>query len=176
MEVWRGTQEGLSAVIVNPGVILGTSPDKEGSGAIINLASRGIPFYPTGGMGVVDVQDVVKAMILLMDSSIKNEQFILVADTISYRDLLTKLAPYFGKKPPEKKLPKWILDFYSSLEWFFSKLFGTKRKLVKATVRSMFKQSFYDASKIKNRIGFNFIPIEETLERVAKNHLKNNED
>lgn len=172
MEVWRGTQEGLDAVIVNPGVILGTSPDGDGSGVILNLAARGIPFYPSGGMGIVDVQDVVKAMILLMNSPIKNEQFVLVGENISYRNLLTKLAIQFDKKPPTKKLPKWILDFYSSLDWLFCKLFGTKRKMVKATVRAMYNQSYYDASKIKNAINFNFTPLEETLARVAKFHKK----
>ena len=34
MEVWRGTQEGLNAVIVNPGVILGPGIWNDGSGQI----------------------------------------------------------------------------------------------------------------------------------------------
>lgn len=166
MEVWRGTQEGLDAVIVNPGVILGTSPDGGGSEVIITLGSSGIPFYPSGGMGVVDVQDVVKAMILLMDSSTKNEQFILVGKNVTYKELLSKLAPLFGKKPPSKKLPKTLMFFLSNADWLLSKIFGKKRKLYKATVRSMFKTSFYDASKIKNNLELQFTPLDATLERV----------
>ena len=172
MEVWRGTQEGLDAVIVNPGVILGTSPDGDGSGTIIALGSSGIPVYPSGGMGIVDVQDVVKAMLLLMDSEIKNEQFILVAENITYKELLSKFAKLFGKKPPFKKLPKKIIFFLSSADWLFSKLFGKKRKLFKATVRSMFKTSFYDASKVKGSLGFQFTPLEVTLERIVKETKK----
>lgn len=167
MEVWRGTQEGLDAVTVNPGVILGTSPDNGGRG-IINLGSSGIHFYPSGGMGFVDVQDVVKAMILLMNSEIKNEQFILVSENITYKELLSKLAPLFGKKPPSKKLPKRVMLFLSSVDWLLGKLFGKKRKLFKATVRSLFKTSFYDASKIKSKLEFQFTPLEKTLERVTK--------
>ncbi|HET8803702.1 MAG TPA: NAD-dependent epimerase/dehydratase family protein, partial [Aequorivita sp.] len=172
MEVWRGTQEGLDAVIVNPGVILGTSPDGDGSGTIIALGSSGIPFYPSGGMGVVDVQDVVKAMLLLMDSEIKNEQFILVAENITYKELLSKMARLFGKKPPFKKLPKKLMLFLSSADWLFSKLFGKKRKLFKATVHSMFKTSFYDASKVKSSLEFQFTPLEMTLERIVKETKK----
>jgi len=172
MEVWRGTQEGLDAVIVNPGVILGTSPDGDGSGTIIALGSSGIPVYPSGGMGIVDVQDVVKAMLLLMDSEIKNEQFILVAENITYKELLSKFAKLFGKKPPFKKLPKKIIFFLSSADWLFSKLFGKKRKLFKATVRAMFKTSFYDASKVKGSLGFQFTPLEVTLERIVKETKK----
>ncbi len=172
MEVWRGTQEGLDAVIVNPGVIIGTSPDGEGSSVIISLGASGIPFYPSGGMGVVDVQDVVKAMLLLMDSEIKNEQFILISENITYKELLSKLAPLFGKKPPSKKLSKTLMLFLSNADWLLSKLFGKKRKLFKATVRSLFKTSFYDASKIKNKLEFQFTPLEITLERVTKETKK----
>jgi len=168
MEVWRGTQEGLDAVIVNPGIILGNSPDAGSSSVFMALGSSGIPFYPSGGIGVVDVADVVKAMILLMDSSVKNEQFILVSENISYKELLSKTAILFEKKPPTKKLPKAIMFFLSGMDWLLNKLFGIKRKLIKATVRSMFTTSFYDASKIKNSLDFQFKPLCETLERVTK--------
>ncbi len=168
MEVWRGTQEGLDAVIVNPGVILGTSPDGGGSGIIISLGASGIPFYPSGAMGIVDVQDVVKAMILLMDSETKNKQFILVGENLTYKNLLSKLATLFGKKPPTKKLSKRLMFFLSGIDWLSNKLFRTKRGFVKANVRSMFTSSLYDASKIKNELDFQFTPTEETLKRVTK--------
>lgn len=168
MEVWRSTQEGLDAVIVNPGVILGTSPDAGGSNVIISLGASGIPFYPLGAMGIVDVQDVVKAMILLMDSETKNQQFILVGENVTYKELLSKLAKLFGKKPPTKKLSKSAMIFLSGMDWLSNKLFGTKRRIIKATVRSMFTTSLYDASKIKNELGFKFISTEKTLERVVK--------
>lgn len=168
MEVWRGTQEGLDAVIVNPGIILGTSPDGGGSSVIISLAAKGIPFYPSGAMGIVDVQDVAKVMINLMDSETKNEQFILVSENITYKKLLSKLAPLFGKKPPTKKLSKRVMLFLSKLDWLSNKFFRTKRRIIKTNVRSMFSSSLYDASKIKNELGFQFTSTQETLERIAK--------
>ena len=167
MEVWRGTQEGLEAVIVNPGVIVGASPDGGGSGIITGLGAKGIPFYPSGGIGVVDVQDVVKAMLFLMTSTIKDERYILVGENISYKELLSKLAVLHGKKPPHRKLSKGIMEFLSGMDWFVSKLFGSRRKLVKANVRSIFTSSYYDSSKIKS-LDFHFTPLEETLERVVE--------
>jgi nucleoside-diphosphate-sugar epimerase len=172
MEIWRGTQEGLDAVIVNPGLILGTSPDGGGSSIIISLGASGIPFYPSGAMGIVDVQDVVKTMILLMNSEVKNEQFILVGENLTYKDLLTRLAPMFDKKPPTKKLPNNIMFFLSGMDWVSNKLFNTKRRIVKATVRSMFTISLYDMFKIKNTLGFQFTPTEETLKRVVAEKKK----
>lgn len=168
MEVWRGTQEGLDAVIVNPGIIFGISPNEDGSGIITKLGSRGIPFYPTGGMGIVDVHDVVKAMVTLMESQIKNERYILVGENNSYQEILTKLALLHGKKPPTKKLSKPIMMFLSFIDWLSSKIFRTKRRLVKATVRSMFSASVYDSSKIKEELAFEFTPVEVTLKRIVK--------
>ncbi len=167
MEVWRGTQEGLDAVIVNPGVIIGKSPNSTGSSLITELGSKGIPYYPSGGTGIVDVQDVVRAMILLMNSDLINQQYIIVGENISYRDLLSQLANISGKKPPERKLSKSLMFFLSGMDWLLCKVFGRERKLVNATVHSMFNTSFYDTSKIKKEFNFEFTPIQETLQRVV---------
>ncbi len=172
MEVWRGTQEGLDAVIINPGIILGISPHQEGSNLLIELGAKGIWYYPSGGMGIVDVRDVVKSMLLLMNSDIKNEQYILVGTNISYKDLLSKFAALFGKKPPTKKLSKSLMLFLNSFDWLGSKLFGTKRKLVKANIRSMYKDSYFDNSKIIKELNFEFTPLDETLKRIINNRNK----
>ncbi|QAA82347.1 NAD-dependent epimerase/dehydratase family protein [Aequorivita sp. H23M31] len=169
MEVWRGTQEGLDAVIVNPGIIFGISPKAEGSGLITKLGPRGLSYYPSGGMGIVDVKDVVRAMKRLMDSEIKNGQYILVAENVYYKEILTKLALLYGKKPPSKKLSKPLMIFLSQLDWFSSVFFGTKRRLSKAMVRSMFSTSQYDSSKIKEQLHFEFTPLQETLKRIVDN-------
>ena len=166
MEVWRGTQEGLDALIVNPGIILGTSPNEAGSGIIPSLASRGVSYYPSGGMGIIDVQDVVKAMILLMKSGIKNDQFILVSQNISYKDILSRFAVVYGKNPPTKKLSKTLMGYLSGIDWISNILFGTKRRLPKSLVKSMFTISSYSSSKIKDAIGFKFTPLEETINRI----------
>jgi nucleoside-diphosphate-sugar epimerase len=172
MQVWRGTQEGLNAVIVNPGVVLGTSPDGGGSSRIISMGKRGMPYYPSGTMGIVDVKDVAKTMKALMDSEIINQQFVLVGENMPYKELLSKLAILFGKKPPTKKLSKRLLFFLSGMDWLSNKLFKTKRRIVKSMVRAMFKTSHYDSSKIKNTLNFQFIPTEETLKRVAEENKK----
>jgi hypothetical protein len=78
----------------------------------------------------------------------------------------------FGKKPPTKKLSKGIMFFLSGMDWLAHSLFRVKRKLIKATVRSMFTTSFYDASKIKSNFDFQFKPLSETLERITKAHKK----
>ncbi|NNK86978.1 MAG: NAD-dependent epimerase/dehydratase family protein, partial [Flavobacteriaceae bacterium] len=47
LEVWRGIQEGLRAVIVNPGIIIGPGFWKSSSGALFTRVSRGMKYYTT---------------------------------------------------------------------------------------------------------------------------------
>ncbi len=174
MEVWRGTQEGLDAVIVHPGVILGAGHYHSASGSIVKSVYNGLRFYTSGGVGIVDVRDVVKSMILLMQSSINNDHFILVGKNVTYKELLSQLAKDLKKEPPKKAISKSKLLLLSKLDWLSNKLFGKNRRLLKATVNSLYQTSFYDASKVKEAINFTFTPFTETTQTVAKHFLNKN--
>ncbi len=65
LEVWRGTQEGLNAVIVNPSVIIGPGFWNEGSGKMFNMIHKGFNFYTQGSIGAIDVNDVVATIVIL---------------------------------------------------------------------------------------------------------------
>ena len=66
-EVWRGMEEGLNAVIVNPSILLGPGELNSGTGKLISTVLNGLKFYTTGTNGYVDVRDVAKVMIELVD-------------------------------------------------------------------------------------------------------------
>jgi dihydroflavonol-4-reductase len=173
MEVWRATQEGLDAVIVQPGVIIGSGHGNSGSGAIFNSVAKGIPFYTLGGIGIVDVKDVVKAMILLMHNQVANESFVLVGKNIYFKELLSEIALNLDRKPPIKKAPKWVLMLFSKFDWLFALLPRKSQKLTKSIVRSLYNISFYDNSKIVNELNFSFTDYKDTLARVSKSYLNN---
>jgi nucleoside-diphosphate-sugar epimerase len=173
LEVWRGAQEGLKTVIVNPGVILGEGSPNSGSSIIIKQAARSTSFYTSGGMGIVDVKDVVSASIALMESTTVNRNYVLVGKNLRYRDLLAELAIHLKKEAPRHHIPKWIFSFLRMGDWMSSKLLGTKRKLLKSTINSLYKTSYYDASRIEKEMNFKFTPYEETIKRVASNFRLN---
>ncbi|HKP31763.1 MAG TPA: NAD-dependent epimerase/dehydratase family protein, partial [Chitinophagaceae bacterium] len=96
MEVWRGIAEGLQAVIVNPTVILGAGDWEGGSSKIFKSAYENFPWYTEGAGGFVDVRDVVRSMIMLMESSITAERFVISAENKTYREIFTTIANEFG--------------------------------------------------------------------------------
>ena len=172
MEVWRGTQEGLDAIIVQPGVIIGEGILRSASCGIFRTISKGLKFYTPGGVGIVDVKDVVKAMVYLTKSNLKNQAYILVAENILYEKLLNKISNKLNKKAPRLCINKTLMLSFASFDWFLNKLFKTRRTLLKSTVRNLFKKSFYDSSKIINATNFKFRDVNKTLERVAENYRK----
>ena len=97
-EIWNGISRGLDAVIVNPGVILGFSGTNTGSSQLFAEVKKGLLFYTNGGSGYVDVKDVVKTMILLTNSEVRNERFILVSENCTNKHILSMMADGF-KKP-----------------------------------------------------------------------------
>lgn len=103
MEVWRASQEGVEVVIVNPGVILGSGFWFAGSGKLFSQVYNGFKYFTEGITGFIGVKDVVKTMMFLMDSNIKNERFILVSENKTYKEVFFLIADAFGKKDHQLK-------------------------------------------------------------------------
>ncbi|MCK9399380.1 MAG: NAD-dependent epimerase/dehydratase family protein [Bacteroidales bacterium] len=162
-EVWRGTAEGLDAVIVNPSIILGVAGASMGSSRIFNSIWEGLKFYPPGINGFVDVRDVVRAMILLMNSDIRNERFILSVDNIEYKRLFDLIAAAMGKPAPHLKVSPMLLGFAWRVEKLRSMVTGVKPLITKETAHTAVQQYEYSNEKIKKELGFEFTPIEETV-------------
>ncbi|PNQ75082.1 NAD-dependent epimerase [Hanstruepera neustonica] len=172
MEVWRGTQEGLPAVIVNPGVIIGGGIWSHGSGNIIKKVYNKIPYYTEGSIGVIDVLDVVNIMISLLNSSIENERFVLVAENISYQTFLNTIANHLNVEQPKKEAKPWLLAIAWRLDWLKNKITGKRRVLVKQMVASLFNSVIYENTKIKEVLSYKFIPFEKSIEKVTQQFLK----
>lgn len=168
MEVWRGIQEGLNAVIVNPGVVLGEGYFNKGSGEIPKKVAKGISYYTSGSTGFVDVQDVTKMMIKLMKSSITNERFILVGANETFQKILSLFSKNLGVNPPRKPIKKSMLLIVCKLDALGHVLFGRKRQLYRPLVESLYSPTVYNASKIETQLRIPFTPIEETIARISK--------
>lgn len=172
MEVWRGSQEGLSVVMVNPGVILGAGYWDEGSGSIVKGIAKGLPFYTAGGVGFVDVLDVVDAMIMLTESDIQAERFVLVGHNMTYLQLITLFSKPFGIKVPKRQVGAGLLHTLRFLDYLSHLLLGRKQSLFKDSVRSLCQKAYYSAVKIQESTGFQFRPIEQTVNRLARDYSK----
>ncbi|WP_420570691.1 NAD-dependent epimerase/dehydratase family protein [Kordia sp.] len=170
MEVWRGSQEGLDIVIVNPAIILGAGFWRTGSGSLIRTVDKGLKYYTSGILSYVDVKDVVSVMIQLMNSDIKNERFILVAENWSLKKFTQTTANALNVKAPQKEASPFLLRIAWRMDWWRQLFTGKRRKLTRLTAKSIQSQSFFDSGKIQKALNFTFIPLEETIERVTERY------
>lgn len=175
MEVWRGSQEGLEVVIVNPGIVLGVPPGKKGwekgSGKLFRQVYKGIDYYTHGVTGYVDVEDVVAILMGLMDSGVKNERFIAVAENLSFKEVLTMVAASVGKEAPRKEVPAWAFKWLWRLDWLKSKITGRKRKLSRLMAATATAKNLYSSAKIREELGLEFKPLSRTIEHAGKAYL-----
>lgn len=169
MEVWRGIGEGLKAVMVNPSIILGSGNWETGSTKIFKSVYEEFPWYTEGVSGFVDVSDVVKAMILLTESDVSAERFILSADNISYRELFNHIANAFGKNPPNKKVTPFIASVVWRAEALKSMITGKKPLITKETAATAQATVRFDNSKIQKFLpGFSYTPLPDSIKRIAQ--------
>ncbi|WP_299528173.1 SDR family oxidoreductase [uncultured Lutibacter sp.] len=172
MEVWRASQEGVEVVIVNPGVILGAGFWHNGSGNIFSKIKSGLPFYSEGITGFVSVNDVVKSMILLMSSELKNERYILISENISFKEVFFKIADEFNKKRPSIKVTKLMSAIGWRLEKIKTVLTGRPPMLTKQSSKSIHNKQYYSSEKIIKALNYKFEPISETIKNVCELHKK----
>ncbi len=172
MEVWRATQEGLDAVIVNPGVILGAGIWRYGSGSLFKKAHKDLKYYTSGTIGIVYIEDVISIMITLLKSDIKNERFILVAENWTYKQFLQTLAKSVNSTIPKKVASNKLLQFAWRLDWLKHKITGKRRQLTKQIVNSLTSETNYNSDKVKNELNYTFKDINTSIIKVGNLYLK----
>lgn len=167
MEVWRGMGEGLSVVIVNPSVILGEGDWNKSSTNLFKVVFNEFPWYTEGATGWVDVMDVARAMITLMESSVEGERFIVNGHNATFRDVFSQMASLMGKRAPHRKATEWMSGLVWRLAYLKSKLTGSVATITKETAQTAHSTFFFSSEKLQQQLPeFQFTPLQETLKRV----------
>jgi len=166
-EVWRASQEGLNVVIVNPSVVIGPGNWRRSSGDIFIGANKGLRWYTSGGIGYVDVRDVVKSMTNLMESDINNERFIVSSENHSYKTFFGLVNASIKKPLPNKKAGKLILEIVWRFDKLRSMLTGSRHVLTKEIAKYSQINLSYSNLKIKKILQFDFIPVEQSIKDTS---------
>jgi nucleoside-diphosphate-sugar epimerase len=171
MEVWRGFQEGLEVVLVNPGVIFGYGFPEQGSSMIFKSVKKGLSFYTKGKTGIVAVEDVVICMIQLMGKNINGQQYTVVAENTSLDTLFFTIADGLQVKKPSIYANKNLTSIAWRMDWILSKLLVKKRSFTRAIAKSSHSIDSYDNSKIRDELAYKFIDMKTYLTNLSSTYL-----
>lgn len=148
MEVWRGIEEGLLAVIVNPGIIIGPGDWENDSSAIFSKVASGLKYFTSGQNGFVSVDDVSKVMVRLMEHRIFGERFVLVGDNIEFKEVMEIIAEELGVEKPHIAAGPILSALAWRMDSIRSRITGNRPLITRETARSAQSVSKYSSQKI----------------------------
>jgi dihydroflavonol-4-reductase len=164
LEVFRGQEEGLKTVILNPSVILAPADWTKSSAQLFRYVWNERMFYIDGSLNYVDVRDVAVAVWKLLDSAIENERIIVSAGALSFKAFFDEVAPRFGKKPPMIRLNSNFLKIVAGLEGFRARISRSEPLITVETARLAGSSFQYENQKIKKLLNFEFHALGDTLD------------
>jgi dihydroflavonol-4-reductase len=170
-EVWRGMEEGLNALIVNPSVIIGPGYWDENSG-LFRLVHKGLKYYTKGVNGYVDARDVARAMHLLMENNCFGERFIASAANLSYQEFFKLMAKHMNKPAPSVNVPPLLTGIAWRIEAVRSALTGSKPEVTREMAVTTTQVYTYANDKIRSRLGFEFRDVEDSIRETCEIYLK----
>lgn len=175
LEVFRGVEEGLKAVIVNPGVVIGPGKWGQSSTSVFLSGMKGMKVYPSGSNGFVDVRDVAEMTIALTnDSVVRKDRHLLIGENLSFRELFTKMATLMGVQAPSIAVPSFAVRPLVRLLAFLEKWSISPVTITSENLKSAYRKSIYSAQKMES-LGYKFRTIEDALNytyEVYKSTLK----
>lgn len=166
-EVWRGEAEGLSVSILNPSIILGGGDWERGPSRFFSLIGRGWRLYPMGNSGFVDVRDVVRLLVLLMEEHKTGRRYIANAGHLSYRAFFAQIARQLEQRPPDIPVRPWMSGIAWRLSSLFTRLSGRRPFLTRETARQSGRTCYYDNSRSLEELAFSYRPLAETIRETT---------
>lgn len=171
MEAWRGYGEGLNMVIANPSTIVGYGDWNSSSCAVFKNVYKEFPWYTDGINGFVDVEDTARAMVLLMETSVSGERYIINADNWPFQQLFNSIADAFGKKRPSRQASPLMGQIAWRLEKLKSLFSGKRPLLTRETARVAHSKTYFSNRKLLAALpGFSFTPLQQSIENACKKY------
>ena len=161
-------QKRIQAVCVNPATIYGFGDAKKGSRKTqVKVARHKFPFYTSGGVNVVGVEDVIEGILLAIKNGKNGERYILANQNMTIKELFGKIAFFAGVKPPMIYMPNWILHSIGLTGDLLEKIdvnIGISQE--NAYTATMFH--WFDSSKAQKEL--NFIPT--SADKAIENSVR----
>jgi len=167
LEAWRGEQEGLDLLVVNPSILLGKISDDRSSTDIYHYVLEENKYYPSGNINYIDVRDAARITRMLFNSALWGERFILNAESIAYQKFFQLMAEAFDKKSPSTLVNPITLKMAVFFNQIFRKLGWSKSPLNKKTAMISQQKTIFNNSKVNDVLNFEYRSLKETF-RWAK--------
>jgi dihydroflavonol-4-reductase len=167
-QVWRGMEEGLNALIVNPGVIISPGFWTQSSSRLISTSSKGNLFYTSGKTGYIAGRDAAALMIVLTEKKQFANRYILIENNYSFKHIFDHIAAQFGKPKTRIRAGSYLLATGRILDYILSRVSGKEQVLTKFIIHSALNRQSFDNTKVKALLNFKFTPVDDEIAEVCR--------
>lgn len=164
LEAWRGEQEGLNLIVVNPSVILGKVDDDRSSTDIYHYLIEKNRYYPTGSINYIDARDAATLTKQLFEKGCWGDRFILNREALPYKDFFQTMGKAFGKPAPSKAISSSLLGIVVFFNQFLRKIGLSKSPLNSKTAKIAQQNLFFSNKKIEGKLSFQYRELESTFD------------
>ncbi len=163
--------QGLTAVILNPASIIGPGDPNPNSphNRVYNLVwhHRLLGSF-RGGLGLVDVRDLVAAILRALDLGRSGERYLIVGANLTYRQVLRLIARHAGRRVWIVPLPAFLLVAVGGLLEVVSRISGRRPLLTRAYGHLSGWRTFYDNSRSIRELSMAYTDVETTLRDACR--------
>ena len=164
VEVRRGIERGLDAVIINPSNIIGPY-DLHSWSTMIYLADAGrLKGAPPGSGSFCHVREVVQAHLAAVDRGRTGENYLLGGTETSYFEMVRIIAELTGCRVPTKPTPAWLLHLLARLSTWSYPITRKRPHLTPESATVMCRDMICRTDKAVRELSYRPVPLRTMLE------------
>ena len=168
-EVWRGQAEGLSVAAVYPTTMVGAGDWKgRNTPSLWRYVNDGGRIYPRGAAGFVDVRDVARAVLTVLERDLDGERFLLNAENLRWKTFFDRVAASLDVPAPRTGLSRWQSAALWPLAGAWARLTGAEPAFTRAKHRTAQATYRYDGSDYEAVTGNTYIPLASTFAETGQ--------
>ena len=175
LEVLKGVEAGLDAVIACPTGVLGPhdyAPSEIGQ--LMILASTGeLRAYLDGAYDFVDVRDVAQGLVLAAENGRTGESYILSGQRNTIRDLVSLVEEASGTQAPSLRVPIPLARVVARFSPLFSGLTGTRPLFTAYSVHGLAGDCLTTCGKATWELGYWPRPVKESVSDTLRWYREN---
>ncbi len=161
--------KGLEVVLANPCKVFGPGPIDDSNSATLMIRNyingkwKIIPGDGNSHANYVFVEDVVRALTILMTGGKSGEQYIIGANNATFKEFFACISSLSGVQKKLYHLPVWIIRSVAEIELLKAKMFGVKPIITPEWVRKIPYSWAKDTRKMRNFAGYQPKTLEEGI-------------
>lgn len=157
--------QGLNAVIINPGGMLGPNDFKPSHfGSILVSIARGkLPALVDAGLNWVDNRDVAEGMITACERAEAGAKYILSGHWVTLKYIAEYIAEITGLKPPRMVLPMWLAKVGAPIAMLLDRARGAPPLFTLISLKELESNPLIIHEKASQELGYQPRPLKQSI-------------